>query len=91
MTKAELIDKVGGTKGVDLSKSAVERMIDNTFNTIAQAIREEKRFSYPGFGTFTLRSRKARTGRNPKTGEKIEIKASKTVGFKPAPGLKKSL
>jgi DNA-binding protein HU-beta len=91
MTKAELIEKVGGTKGVSLSKSAVERMIDNTFSAISQAIREEKRFSYPGFGTFTLRSRKARTGRNPKTGETIQINASRTVGFRPAPGLKKTL
>ncbi len=91
MTKAELIDKVAETKGLDLSKSAVERVVDAAFDTIAQAIRKEKRFSYPGFGTFTVRSRKARTGRNPQTGEKIRIKASKTVGFKPAPGLKSSL
>jgi len=45
----------------------------------------------PGFGTFTVRSRKARTGRNPKTNEPLKIKASKTVGFKPAPTLKASL
>ena len=54
-------------------------------------IKKEKRFAYPGFGTFTVRARKARTGRNPQTGEAIKIKASKTVGFKPAPTLKNTL
>ncbi len=91
MTKAELIDKVAGTKDLDLSKAAVEKVVDAAFGTIAGAIKKDKRFSYPGFGTFTVRSRKARTGRNPQTGESIKIKASKTVGFKPAPGLKDSL
>ncbi|MBT5633626.1 MAG: HU family DNA-binding protein, partial [Nitrospina sp.] len=56
-----------------------------------KAIKKEKRFAYPSFGTFTVRSRKARKGRNPRTGEEIKIKASKTVGFKPAPTLKNSL
>jgi DNA-binding protein HU-beta len=91
MNKAELIEKVAETKGSDLSKAAVEKLIDETFSTIAGAIRNNNRFSYPGFGTFTVRSRKARTGRNPQTGAEIQIKASKTVGFKPAPGLKDSL
>ena len=91
MTKAELIDKVAVTKGLDLSKRAVREVVDVAFGAIAQAIRKEKRFSYPGFGTFTVRSRKARVGRNPQTGEKIRIKASKTVGFKPSSGLKGSL
>ena len=54
-------------------------------------LKKEKRFAYPSFGTFTVRSRKARKGRNPQTGEEIKIKASKTVGFKPAPTLKSSL
>ncbi|UCD85979.1 MAG: HU family DNA-binding protein, partial [Deltaproteobacteria bacterium] len=75
----------------DLSKAATEKLIDEAFSAIAGAIRKDKRFSYPGFGTFTVRSRKARTGRNPQTGATIHIKASKTVGFKPAPGLKDSL
>ncbi len=91
MTKAELIDKVAETKGLDLSKKAVGDVIDASFETIGKAIKKDKRFSYPGFGTFTVRSRKARTGRNPQTGEEIKIKASKTIGFKPAPGLKSSL
>ena len=55
------------------------------------AISNGGRFSYPGFGTFTVRERKARTGRNPRTGEAIKIPKSKTVAFKAAPGLKGDL
>jgi DNA-binding protein HU-beta len=66
-------------------------VLDATFKTISKAIKRDKRFSYPGFGTYTVRNRKARNGRNPQTGEEIKIKASKTVGFKPAPTLKSSL
>jgi len=53
-----------------------------------EGIRKDKRLALSGFGTFTVRKRKARTGRNPRTGEEITIGASKTVGFKAAPALK---
>ena len=66
-------------------------VIDATFDSIGKSIKKEKRFAYPSFGTFTVRNRKARKGRNPQTGAEIKIKASKTVGFKPAPSLKSSL
>jgi DNA-binding protein HU-beta len=75
----------------ELSKKAVGEIIDSVFGTISKSIKKEKRFSYPEFGTFNVKKRKARTGRNPQTGEKIKIKASKTVGFKPAPSFKSSL
>ena len=91
MTKAELIEKVANSKNLDLSKKAVGELVDAVFETVAKSIKKEKRFSYPGFGTFTVRKRNARIGRNPRTGEKITISASKTVAFKPAPELKKSL
>ena len=78
-------------KGDDLSKRLVSDVIDATFESIGKSIKKEKRFSYPAFGTFTVRKRKERKGRNPQTGEEIKIKASKTVGFKPAPTLKSSL
>jgi DNA-binding protein HU-beta len=86
MTKAELIDTVWNHKTVksELTKKACTEIIDATFEVMSKSIKKEKRFSYPGFGTWTVRKRKARTGRNPQTGEKITIKASKTVGFKPA-------
>ncbi|MFQ5445229.1 MAG: HU family DNA-binding protein [Nitrospinales bacterium] len=65
--------------------------MDSAFEILSQGIKKEKRFSYPKFGTFTVRSRKARNGRNPRTQEQILIKASKTVSFKPSPALKESL
>jgi DNA-binding protein HU-beta len=92
MTKDDLINAVLKTcKGDDLSKRLVADVVDAAFESIAKSIKKEKRFSYPAFGTFTVRNRKARKGRNPQTGEEIKIKASKTVGFKPAPTLKSSL
>jgi DNA-binding protein HU-beta len=93
MTKAELIDKVTQqiSKSAEVSKKATGEIIELAVAEIAKAIKKEKRFSYPGFGTFNVRARKARKGRNPQTGEEISIKASKTVGFKPAPELKNKL
>lgn len=92
MTKDELIGAVTkAVKDPSLSKRLAGDVIDATFEAISKTVKKDKRFAYPGFGTFTVRSRKARKGRNPQTGEEIKIKASKTVGFKPAPTLKKSL
>ncbi|NIO11296.1 MAG: HU family DNA-binding protein [Deltaproteobacteria bacterium] len=89
MTKEALIAAVA--KAANLSKRAGGEAVDATFENLARAIKKEKRFQVPGFGTFSVRSRKARKGRNPQTGDIINIKASKTVGFKPAPTLKKGL
>ena len=89
MTKGDLINAVA--KGVKLSKRAAGDAVDATFQALARAIKKDKRFQAPGFGTFTVRSRKARKGRNPQTGAEINIKASRTVGFKPAPTMKKGL
>jgi DNA-binding protein HU-beta len=92
MTKDELISAViKSCKDDDLSKRLVGDIIDSTFSAIGKSIKKDKRFAYPSFGTFTVRNRKARKGRNPQTGEEIKIKASKSVGFKPSPTLKKSL
>lgn len=90
MTKAELISAVQKANK-DVSKRAVEDIMDMTFSTLGRAIKKEARFAYPGFGVFTVRNRKGRQGRNPKTGEIITIKPSRTIGFRPAPALKKSL
>lgn len=89
MTNGDLINSVG--KAAKLSKRRAGEAVDVTFEQIARAIKKDKRFQAPGFGTFTVRSRKARKGRNPQTGAIITIKASRTVGFKPAPSLKKGL
>ena len=89
MTKGELVDAVA--KATKLNKRAANEAVDATFENISRAIRKSKRFQVPGFGTFTVRSRKAHKGKNPQTGATITIKASRTVGFKPAPDLKKNL
>ena len=89
MTKAELIDAV--SRSAKISKQAAGEAVDATFESIARAIKKSRRFQVPGFGTFTVRSRKARKGRNPQTGAAINIRASRTVGFKAAPVLKKGL
>ena len=92
MTKDDLINSViKSCKDPNLSKRLTGDVLDAVFENISKAVKKEKRFAYPSFGTFTVRNRKARKGRNPQTGEEIKIKASKTVGFKPAPTLKKSL
>lgn len=91
MTKSDLINAVHSSNGSDLSKRAVGEIIDSIFANISKAIKKDKRFVFPSFGTFNVKKRKARMGRNPQTGEKIKIKASKTVGFKPAPSFKSVL
>ncbi len=89
MTKGDLINVVA--RAAKMSKRGAEGAINVTFAALTRAIKKDKRFQMPAFGTFSVKSRKARTGRNPRTGEVINIKASRTVGFKPAPVLKKAL
>ena len=89
MNKGDLVNAVA--KAANLNKTTAGDAIDAIFDNLARAIKKEKRFQVPGFGTFSVRSRKARKGRNPQTGDEIVIKASRTVGFKPAPDLKKGL
>lgn len=89
MTKAEFVGRVVASGG--LSKKDTEAVIEAVFATMSKAVCEEERFSYPGFGTFRVKDRAARQGRNPRTGEAMAVEASRTVGFKPAPGLRDSL
>ena len=91
MNKAEMIEAVQQGSGLDLSAKATGDVVDTVFDVIAGAIKQDGRFSLAGFGTWTVRDRAARTGRNPQTGAAIEIKASKAVGFKAAPSLKEDL
>jgi len=92
MTKADLINEIlKNKKAAKLSKKATGELLDTVFDTLAKAIKKDRRFSYPGFGTFVLKNRKARVGRNPRTNEKIKIPPSKTVAFKPSPDFKKVL
>jgi nucleoid DNA-binding protein len=92
MTKAELIDKVIGEVGADkLTKKLTEELIEATFEAMKDSLLKEGRFSYPSFGTFSVKERASRKGRNPQTGQEIDIPASKTVSFKPAPKFKDGL
>ena len=91
MTKPEFVDQVVKASGGGLTKKDTNSVLDAAFEVMGGAIGEEKRFTYPGFGTFTVKERSARKGRNPQTGEAIKVKASRTVSFKPAPSLKDSL
>ena len=90
MTKQELIDWVCKQQK-NVTKKAATEITEAVFAAMQHSIKASEKFSYPGFGTFQLRSRKARTGRDPRTGEAIKIKASKTVGFRPAKRFKESL
>lgn len=91
MTKAELIENLYKKYDGEITKRIVGEIVDGVFDNMGKAIKKDKRFAYPGFGTWTVRKRKARKGRNPQTGEVIKIAASKTVGFRPAKALKDSL
>lgn len=88
MTKKDLINMILKSKRLGLSKKTTTAVVDAVFANIRQAVRKERRFRFPKFGTWVVRTRKARVGRNPQTGVTIRIKASKTVGFRPAKDLK---
>ena len=86
MNKSELIEKMA--EAADISKAAASRALDAFTDSIAVALKEGDTVSLIGFGTFSLKERAARTGRNPQTGATIEIKASKTPSFKAGKALK---
>jgi len=90
-TKADLIKQLKESVAAELSTKATNELVDNLFTILSASIKKHERFTVPGFGTFAVKKRKARTGRNPQTGDKIKIKAHKTVGFKPTPKLKENL
>ena len=91
MTKTQFIDRVAGSAEVGMSKKDTEALLEAMFAVMGKAVRDEGRFSYRGFGVFKLQERGARTGRNPRTGAPVEIKASWTVVFRAAPALKDRL
>ncbi len=89
MTKQELVELVAQQSR--MTKKAAAEVMDVVFANIGKAVKKDERFSYPGFGTWSLRSRKARRIRNPQTNEMMKLKASKTIGFRPAKELKVTL
>lgn len=86
MTKGELVDAVAEETG--LAKSQAEAAVNAVISGVKKGLQADKEVRLVGFGTFSVRYRKARTGINPQTGAKIEIAASTTVGFKPGKALK---
>lgn len=92
MNRAELIDAIVANKnsGAD-TKAAAGRALDAVLEGIAKGLKKSGAVSLVGFGTFKVKARPARKGRNPQTGETITIKARKVVGFKPSAEMKKSL
>lgn len=84
--KAELIERVAGK--TDLTKKEVTATVDALFEVIQEALKDGEKVQIIGFGNFEVRERAARKGRNPQTGEEIEIGASKVPAFKPGKALK---
>jgi nucleoid DNA-binding protein len=89
--KVALVEAVQKTLGKETSKAEAERAVNAVIDAIKVGVKKTKTVQLIGFGTFKVASRKARTGVNPKTGEKIKIKASKTVKFVAGKALKESL
>ena len=87
--KADLVDLIA--EKAETTKTAAGEALDAVLGEIASAIKKGERVSISGFGTFSVGSRAARTGRNPQTGATIQIAASKTVRFKAGKALKDSV
>lgn len=86
MNKEELVDAVAS--GADISKTAAAETIDAVLGVVSETVSAGESVQLIGFGTFATGARAARSGRNPKTGEAIEIAAAKTVKFTPGKAFK---
>ena len=91
MNKAELIEAVQSALGEDATKRLAEDAVAAVLGSIVEGIKSGEKVQIIGFGTFEVKHRAERKGRNPKTREEITIPASKSVGFKPSASLKKEL
>ncbi|MBW3601925.1 MAG: HU family DNA-binding protein [Actinobacteria bacterium] len=86
MNKTELIDTTADNVG--LTKTDVHKTLEAMLDTITREVRRGEKVALTGFGTFELRKRAARTGRNPQTGERMRVPASKAPAFKPGKAFK---
>lgn len=89
MNKAELVTEVAEL--TEMSKKDVTKVVDAVFQAISNALQNGDKVQLVGFGNFEVRERSARKGRNPQTGEEIEISASKVPAFKPGKALKEGI
>jgi integration host factor subunit beta len=86
MTKAELVEEV--SKVSDLTKKHSEVIVNTVFQSIIEALHDDDKIELRGFGSFRIRRRRSRQGRNPKTGDKVNVPAKKIPYFKPGKELK---
>ena len=86
MNKSQLIEKIA--EGADISKASAGRALDSIIESVTGALKEGDSVALVGFGTFSVRERAARSGRNPQTGATIEIAAAKVPSFKAGKALK---
>jgi len=86
MNKSELIDAIAENSG--LSKADSGRALDAVISSVSSALKDNDQVTIVGFGTFLVRQRAARVGRNPQTGAEIQIKAANVPAFKPGKALK---
>src|SRR6476646_7955637 len=86
MTKAELVEEVSRVS--DLTKKHSELIVDTVFTSIIEALQRGEKIELRGFGSFRLRQREPRKGRNPKTGDKVDVPPKKVPYFKPGKELK---
>ena len=89
MTKAELVEKVADS--TQLTKRHAELIVNTVFDSIVESLKEGEKIELRGFGSFRIRHRGPRTGRNPKTGEKVEVPSKRIPYFKPGKELKELL
>jgi DNA-binding protein HU-beta len=89
LNKSELIDQIA--EAADISKASAGRALDAALDGITASLKAGEPVALVGFGTFTVRDRAARSGRNPQTGATISIEAAKVPAFKPGKGLKDAL
>ena len=89
MNKVALAEKINEI--LNTSKAEAERVVEALFDTIASALKRGEEVSVAGFGKFTVKMRKAREARNPKTGEAVKVPASRAVKFSVAKALKESV
>ena len=86
MTKAELVEEVARVS--ELTKKHSEIIVNTVFDSIVDALRKDEKIELRGFGSFRIRQRRSRQGRNPKTGDKVDVPAKRIPYFKPGKELK---
>jgi DNA-binding protein HU-beta len=89
VNKSQLVDKIAD--GAEISKAAAARALDSFISAVTDALKGGDSVALVGFGTFSVRERSARTGRNPQTGKTIQIAAAKVPSFKAGKALKDSV